>query len=185
MFEEVIRRAESKMAKAMEHTRKELATIRTGRASAALLEGIRVNYYDTSTPLNQIAGISVPEPKLLVVQPFDKTISEEIVKSIQRADLGLNPSSDGNVIRIPVPALNEERRRELSKVAAKQTEDGKVAVRQVRREANEELKKLEKAGDIPEDASRRAQTDVQKLTDEQIKRLDELLDRKRQEIMDV
>ncbi len=185
MDKAILARTEDKMKKAVEHTGRELASIRTGRANASLLDGVQVDYYGAPTPVNQLAAISAPEPKLLVVQPFDKTVAEDIVKAIQRADLGLNPGHDGNIIRIPIPALNEERRQELAKQASRQTEEGKVALRNVRREANDELKKLEKAGDIPEDASRRTQAEVQKLTDAQVKALDDLLEKKRREILEV
>jgi ribosome recycling factor len=185
MEQELLAKTEDKMKKAVEHTQRELNTIRTGRASAALLDSVRVDYYGAPTPLNQLASIAVPEPKLLVVQPFDKTVANEIVRAILRSDLGLNPSSDGNVIRVPVPPLNEERRKELTKLAARQTEEGKVAVRNIRREANDELKKLEKGSEISEDACRRTQAEVQKLTDREIAHLDEMLEKKRQEIMEV
>jgi ribosome recycling factor len=185
MDKEIVDRTKERMQKVVEHTQQELGTIRTGRASAALLDSVRVDYYGTPTPLNQCAAISVPEPKLLVVQPWDKSITDAVLKAIQRADLGLNPSSDGNLIRVPVPPLNEERRKELVKQAGRQAEEGKVALRNVRRDANDELKKGEKSGSIPEDVSRRAQGEVQKLTDDFTARLDTVLERKRQEIMEV
>jgi ribosome recycling factor len=185
MEKEILAKTETRMQKGMEHTQHELATLRTGRANASLLDGVKVDYYGTPTPLNQVAAISTPEPKLLVVQPWDKTVIDEVVKAIQRADLGLNPASDGNLVRIPVPALNEERRKELTKVAARLCEEGKVALRNIRRDANDELKKLEKAGEIPEDGSRRTQGDVQKLIDKYVKLLDEALESKQKEIMEV
>ncbi len=179
------KKAVERMEKAVEHVRHELATIRTGRASPALLDGVKVPYYGAPTPLNQVAAVSVPEARLLVVQPYERTIVTEVVKAIQKADLGLNPATDGTVIRLPIPPLNEERRKQLAKHAAKLTEDGKVAVRNIRREANEEIKKREHDKEISEDESRRAQTEVQKHTDQAIKRLDEILEKKRQEIMEV
>lgn len=185
MEQEILKRADEKMKKAVEHVRHELATIRTGRASAALLDGLRVLYYDTPTPINQVAAISVPEPRLIVVQPYERTLVPEVVKAIQRSDLGLNPSSDGTLVRVPIPPLNEERRKTLAKHAAKLIEDGRVAVRNVRRETNDELKKQEKDGKVSEDENHRAQTEAQKLTDQAIKRLDEILEKKRQEIMEV
>jgi ribosome recycling factor len=183
--QEILKRADEKMKKAVEHVRHELATIRTGRASTALLDGVRVAYYGNPTPINQVAAISVPEPRLLVVQPYERTLVPEVVKAIQKADLGLNPSSDGTVVRLPIPPLNEERRKTLAKHAAKLVEDGKVAVRNVRRDTNDELKKQEKAGKVGEDENRRAQTEAQKLTDQAIKKLEEILEKKRQEIMEV
>jgi ribosome recycling factor len=181
----VEKKAEERMGKAVDHVRHELATIRTGRASAALLDGIKVVYYGQPTPLNQVAAVTVPEPRLLVVQPYERPLVTEVVKAIQKSDLGLNPTSDGTVVRLPIPPLNEERRKSLAKHAAKIVEDGKVAVRSVRRELNEEIKKQEHDGKLSEDEARRAQADVQKHTDQSIKKLDEILEKKRQEIMEV
>ena len=179
------KKAEERMTKAIDHVRHELATIRTGRASAALLDGIKVPYYGNPTPLNQVAAITVPEARLLVVQPYERQLVAEVVKAIQKSDLGLNPGSDGTVVRLPIPPLNEERRKALAKHAAKIVEDGKVSVRNVRRELNDEIKKQEHDGKMGEDEARRAQTDVQKHTDQSIKKLDEILEKKRQEIMEV
>jgi len=181
----VDKKAEERMLRAVEHVRHELATIRTGRATASLLDGIKVPYYGSPTPLNQVAAITVPEARLLVVQPYERTLVQEVVKAIQKSDLGLNPASDGTVVRLPIPSLNEERRKTLAKHASKVVEDGKVAVRNVRRELNDEIKKLEHDGKMAEDEARRAQTDVQKHTDLSIKKLDEILEKKRQEIMEV
>jgi ribosome recycling factor len=181
----VDKKAEERMTKAVEHVRHELATIRTGRASAALLDGIKVDYYGHPTALNQVAAITVPEARLLVVQPYERTLVAEVVKAIQKSDLGLNPASDGTVVRLPIPTLNEERRKTLAKHAAKIVEDGKVAVRNVRRELNDEIKKHEHDGTMGEDEARRSQADVQKHTDQSIKKLDEILEKKRQEIMEV
>jgi len=181
----VDKKAEERMTRAVDHVRHELATIRTGRASAALLDGIKVPYYGNPTALNQVAAITVPEARLLVVQPYERTLVVEIVKAIQKSDLGLNPSSDGTVVRLPIPPLNEERRKALAKHAAKIVEDGKVSVRSVRRELNDEVKSQEQSGKMGEDEARRAQADVQKHTDQSIKKLDEILEKKRQEIMEV
>jgi ribosome recycling factor len=181
----VKQKAEERMEKAVEHVRHELATIRTGRASAALLDGVRVPYYGNPTPLKQVAAISVPEARLLVVQPYEQNLVPEVVKAIQKADLGLNPSTDGTVVRLPIPTLTEERRKTLAKHAAKLTEEGKVVIRGIRRDLNEELKKRQHDGEIGEDESRRSQDDVQKQTDQAIKKLDEILEKKRQEIMEV
>lgn len=185
MDQEILKRADEKMKKAIEHVRHELSTIRTGRASAALLEGVRVDYYGNPTPLIQVAAISVPEPRLLMVQPYERTLVPEVLKAIQKADLGLNPSSDGSLVRVPIPQLNEERRKSLVKHASKLVEDGRVAIRNIRRDSNEELKKQEKKGTVSEDEGHRAQAEVQKITDQAIKRLDEILEKKRQEIMEV
>jgi ribosome recycling factor len=173
------------MAKAVEHVRHELALIRTGRASPALLDGVKVLYYGNPTALNTIAAITVPEPRLLLVQPYERTIMQDVVKAIQKTDLGLNPSTDGTVIRLPIPQLNEERRKQLVKHASKLVEDGKVAIRNIRREVNDEIKKQEHDGDLSEDDSRRAMGEVQKHTDQSIKRLDEIMEKKRLEIMEV
>jgi ribosome recycling factor len=181
----VDKKAEEKMTKAVEHVRHELALIRTGRASPALLDGVKVLYYGNPTALNTIAAITVPEPRLLLVQPYERTIVPDVVKAIQKTDLGLNPSSDGTVVRLPIPTLNEERRKQLVKHASKLVEDGKVVIRNIRREVNEEIKKKEHDGDLSEDDSRRAMAEVQKHTDQSIKRLDEILEKKRLEILEV
>lgn len=179
------KKAEEKMMKAVEHVRHELALIRTGRASPALLDGVKVLYYGNPTPLNTIAAITVPESRLLLVQPYERTIVPDVVKAIQKTDLGLNPSSDGTVVRLPIPPLNEERRKQLVKHASKLVEDGKVAIRNIRRDVNEEIKEKERDGDLSEDDSRRGMAEVQKHTDQAIKRLDEILEKKRLEIMEV
>ena len=179
------KKAEERMAKAVEHVRHELALIRTGRASPALLDGVKVLYYGNPTALNTIAAVTVPEPRLLLVQPYERSIVPDVVKAIQKTDLGLNPSSDGTVVRLPIPPLNEERRKQLVKHASKLVEDGKVAVRNVRREVNEEIKKQEHDGKLSADDSHRSMAEVQKHTDQSIKRLDEILEKKRLEIMEV
>ncbi len=181
----VLRDAENKMQQAVQAARRELASIRTGRANPALLDRITVDYYGTPTPLNQMASISVPEARLLVIQPWDKSVLKDIEKAILSSELGLTPTSDGSVIRIQIPQLTEERRRDLAKLARKEAEDKRVAVRNVRRDANDELKRLEKEGVISEDDCRRAQTDVQELTDKYVKEIDELLAVKEKEIMEV
>lgn len=181
----VLREAEHKMQQAVQAARRELAGIRTGRANPALLDRVMVDYYGTPTPINQLASISVPEPRLLVIQPWDKSTLKDIEKAILGSELGLTPNSDGTVIRIQVPQLTEERRRDLARVARKEAEDKRVAVRNVRRDANDELKRLEKEGVISEDECRRAQAEVQQLTDKYIKEIDELLTLKEKEIMEV
>lgn len=173
------------MQQAVQAARRELGSIRTGRANPALLERIVVDYYGTPTPINQMASISAPEPRLLVIQPWDKSVMKEIEKAIMSSELGLTPNNDGAVIRIQIPPLTEERRREMARLARKEAEDKRVAVRNVRRDANDELKRLEKEGVISEDESRRAQTEVQQLTDKYIKEIDDLLAAKEKEILEV
>lgn len=185
MIDEVITDAKSRMQKAIEATRREFGSLRTGRASPALLEHIRVDYYNTPTPLIALASTTVPEPRLLVVKPFDKSVTKDIERAILKSDLGLVPSSDGTVIRIPIPALTEERRKDLVKIARKHGEEGRVAIRNLRREAKEMLEQLEEEGDISEDDARRAQERLQQLTDETITQLDRLLETKEHEIMEV
>ena len=185
MAQSVMTNAKTKMNATIESYQKELASIRAGRANAALLDRINVEYYGAPTPLNQMASISVPEPRLLVIQPYDKTIITEIEKAILRSDLGITPSNDGSLIRIAVPALTEERRKELVKNIKKVSEDAKVSVRNVRRDSNDELKKLEKSSEITEDELRTFTDDVQKITDDFIKQIDEITKQKENEIMEV
>lgn len=181
----VISNAKDKMTKAIQAYSRQLATIRAGRANPSLLDRITVDYYGMPTPLNQLAGISVPEARLLVVQPYDKSIVNDIEKAILKSDLGLTPTNDGNVIRISIPQLTEERRKELVKVVKKEAEEAKVAIRNIRREANDELKKLEKNGDITEDEQRGYIDDVQKITDEHIDKVDQLTKEKEKEILEI
>jgi ribosome recycling factor len=185
MIEEVFADARAHMHKTLEALRRDLAALRTGRASPALLEHIRVEYYGAPTPLVQLASISVPEPRLLVVKPFDRNTVKDIERAILKSDLGLVPNSDGVLIRIPIPPLTEERRRDLVKVARKHGEEGRVAIRNIRREAKELIEELEEDGDVSEDESRRAQERLQQLTDETIAQLDRMLAAKEQEIMEV
>lgn len=173
------------MEQAVQAARRELGSIRTGRANPALLDRITVDYYGTPTPLNQMASVSVPEARLLLVQPWDKSAIKDIEKAILTSELGLTPNSDGTVIRIQIPQLTEERRKDLARIARKEAEDKRVAVRNARRDANETLKRLEKDGTVSEDDSRRAQADVQELTDKYIKDIDELLAAKEKEILEV
>jgi ribosome recycling factor len=172
-----------RMDAAIEHVRRELAGVRTGRASVSLLDPVHVEAYGTSMPLNQVASLSIPEPTMIVAQPFDPTLMSAIEKAIQKSNLGLNPASDGKVLRIPIPALTEERRRELSRLVHKYTEDGRNSVRQVRRDANDRLKKLLKDHKISEDDERRALEDVQRLTDQHVNAIDELQKKKDQELL--
>lgn len=185
MLKDVFKEAERKMNAVIDATKREFATIRTGRATPSLLDRISVEYYGTETPLNQLANISVPEPRMLMVQPWDKSAVKAIEKAILASDLGLTPNSDGNVIRIAIPPLTEERRKELVKIVRKEAEEKRVAVRNVRRDANEEVKALEKSGEISEDESRRAQDDIQELTNKYISKIDELLAAKETEILEV
>src|SRR5215475_1109279 len=180
--EELIKGAQDKMAKSVEHAKSEFSTVRTGRASASLLDRIEVDYYGTPTPLRQLSTINVPEPRMLTVQVFDPSSIKAIEKAIQESDLGLTPSNDGKLIRLPMPQPTEERRKELVKVVRKLAEEGKVAVRNVRRDAVHHLKELKEVGS---DDERRAEENVQKLTDEHTKTIDDLLKHKEAEIMEV
>jgi ribosome recycling factor len=170
------------MHKAVENTKREFSGIRSGKATTSLLDIVRVDAYGSSVPLNQVAMVAAPEPRLLTVQPFDKSLSSAIEKAIREADLGLNPSSQGNLVRVPLPALSEERRKELVKVVHKLAEEGRIAVRHARTDALSRIKKLEK---VSEDDKARAEKDVQKLTDEHIKQIDALIHAKEAEIMEV
>lgn len=185
MINDVIKDTDQHMDKTVNALGHEFSGVRTGRASALILEKVTVEYYGTTTPIMQLANIKAPEPQLLVVEPWDKTAMGAIEKAIQSADLGLNPSNDGVVIRVPFPALNEERRRELVKLCKQYAEEARVGVRNIRRDANDRLKKMEKDGEISQDDLHRAEADVQKLTDRHIAALDEALKRKEQEIMEV
>ncbi len=185
MEKELLEDAKHRMDKAVEAVRTEFNTVRSGRASVGLLDRVHVDYYGTSTPLKQMANIAAPEPRLLTVQPFDKTAMRSIEKAIMESDLGLNPSSDGQVIRLPIPTLTEERRRDLVKLVHRLAEDGKVAVRNIRRDCMKDLKELVHEGEVGEDAEHRAEDQLQKLTDEHVHRVDELLKKKEAEILEV
>lgn len=185
MVKDVINEAVERMEKAINALKKDLATLRTGRATPALLDKILVDYYGVPTPINQMANISAPEPRLLVIQPWDKSVLGEIDKAIMKSDLGLNPNNDGTVIRLSIPQLTQERRAELVKLCKKKAEDGRVAIRNIRRDANEQLKDFEKSHDISEDDFKRGQDEVQKLTDKFIKEVDNILEMKEREIMEV
>ncbi|PIQ25168.1 ribosome recycling factor [bacterium (Candidatus Blackallbacteria) CG17_big_fil_post_rev_8_21_14_2_50_48_46] len=176
--------AEEKMEKSLQSIRIEFQSIRTGRANPAILNRIHVEYYGEPTPLQQLASVSVPEPRMLVIQPYDKSALQEIDRAIQKSDLGISPSNDGKVIRLNIPPLTEERRREFVKLAKKIAEDGKVAVRNVRRDAIEHIKKLEKDKHLPQDQSKDHQEEVQKLTDRFIDALDKAAADKEVEIME-
>jgi ribosome recycling factor len=179
---ELVKHAREQMHKAVENTRREFSSIRSGKASTSLLDTVRVEAYGSQVPLNQVGLVSAPEPRLLTVQPFDKSLTQAIEKSIRDSDLGLNPASQGGVIRVPIPSLTQERRKELVKVIHKLAEEGRVAVRHARGDAHSKVKKLEK---VPEDERNRGEKDIQKLTDDHIKQIDQLIAAKEAEIMEV
>ncbi|MEG6521679.1 ribosome recycling factor [Desulfotomaculum sp. 1211_IL3151] len=184
MVKEIISSAEGNMKKSVDVVRKEFGSLRAGRATPSLLDKISVSYYGTPTPINQLANISVPEARMLVIQPWDKSAIPEIEKALMKSDIGITPSSDGTVIRLAVPQLTQERRKELVKIIKKKAEEGRVAVRNIRRDANESLKAKQKNG-APEDEVKRGQDDLQKLTDKYVKEIDETVKAKEQEIMQV
>jgi ribosome recycling factor len=179
LFVEVKKRMDGQI----EHVRRELGGVRTGRASVTILDSVHVDAYGSSMPLNQVASLSVPEPQMIVAQPFDPSLLATIEKAIRTSNLGLNPTSDGKVVRIPIPALTEERRKEMSKIVHKYAEEGRNGVRQVRREANEKLKKLLKDHKISEDDERRGLDEVQKITDQHVTLIDDLQKKKDQELL--
>ncbi len=181
---EIYKDANARMKKSVEHVQHELSKVRTGRATPALLDTVKVEYYGSTVPINQVATVIAPEPRLIVVQPWEKRMIPEIEKAILQADLGLNPSNDGNVVRIPIPELSEERRKDLLKLVKKFCEDGRVAIRNVRRDANEHIKKLEKNHEISEDQSHDAHKEIQKYTDEFIEQIDKIMEHKEKEILE-
>ena len=185
LIDELLVDAKDRMAKSVESSRGELATVRTGRASPHLLDRIMVDYYGASTPLKQLANVATSDAKLLTVSPFDKSALKSIEKAIQDSDVGLTPSNDGNVIRLAIPELTEERRREMVKVVHGVAEEGRVAIRNVRRDVMGDLRELKKEGDVGEDDERRAEASLQKQTDEAIAEIDELLKGKEAEILEV
>jgi ribosome recycling factor len=184
-IEEFLADAKRRMDRSIEATHNEFNSIRTGRASPALLDRITIDYYGTATPLKSLASISAPEARLLVVQPFDPSSIKNIERAVQESDLGLTPSNDGKVVRLPIPPLTEERRKDLVKVVRRVAEDGKVAIRNVRRDVMQHLKELVVNGDVGDDEERRAEQQVQKITDEHTKSIDDLLKVKEAEIMEV
>ncbi len=184
-IDEFIQDATRRMDRSVDATREHLNTVRTGRASPALLDRVHVDYYGQPTPLRQLATIGAPEPRLLTVQPFDPSSLKAIEKAIQESDLGLTPSNDGKIIRLPIPQLTEERRKEYVRLARQMAEEGRVAVRNVRRDVMHHLKELVQNGEVGDDEERRAEERVQKLTDEHVKRIDELVKHKEAEIMEV
>lgn len=185
MNDEVISTARQGMNKAIDALKKDLSRVRTGRASTAILDEVVVDYYGTPTPLNQVGTLSVPEPRLITIQPWEKSLIPQIEKAILKSDLGLTPNSDGQIVRISFPPLTEERRREMVKLARRLGEDAKIAIRNVRREANETLKKLEKEKEISEDDLKRGEKDIQDLTDSFVQKVDETIDKKEKEVMEI
>jgi ribosome recycling factor len=185
MIDELVQDANRRMDKSVESAAHEFNTVRTGRASAALLDRIKIDYYGTETPLKQLATINVPEPRLLTIQPYDPGSIKAIERAIQESDLGLTPSNDGKIVRLPIPQLTEERRKELVKVVRHLAEEGRVAVRNVRRDVMHDLKELVRDGEVGDDEERRAEERVQKLTDEHVGKIEELLKKKEAEIMEV
>lgn len=181
----VLNDTKTKMENAIQAFSRELSSIRAGRANPSILNKLTVDYYGAPTPINQVAGISVPEARLIVIQPYDKTVMGDIEKAIMKSDLGLSPSNDGTVIRLAIPALTEERRKDLVKQVKKEAEDAKVGIRNIRRDANDDLKKLEKKSEITEDDLRSYSDDVQKLTDSYIAKIDEVAKDKEKEILEV
>lgn len=173
------------MEKAVDAMKHEFASVRTGKATPALLDMVRVDAYGSKMPLNQVATVTAPEPRMLIVQPFDKSLMKVVEKAIQEAELGLNPGNDGNVIRVPVPALTEERRKDMVKLLHKQAEEGRVAIRHARQEANKDIKAKQSKHELSEDDARRQTDQVQKLTDDYIGKIDQLLKAKEHEVMEV
>jgi ribosome recycling factor len=185
MVNDIVTELEGGIAKAHDSLKKELAKVRTGRANLALIDGVRVDYYGTMTPLNQVASCSTPDARLIVIKPWEKKLCGAIEEAVRKAELGVNPSSDGEVVRIPIPALTEERRRDLTKVVKRMAEDAKVAIRNQRRDANEMLKEYTKSGDITEDDEKQGLKKVQDSIDKGIAKVDEVVAKKEAEIMEV
>ena len=184
MVNEILETTGTRMDASVGDARHKLASVRTGRANLSVLDGVRVDYYGTPTPLNQVAKLAVPEPSLIVAQPFDPSTLPLIEKAIMASDLGLNPSNDGKVVRVPIPPLTEDRRKQLVKKVGQMAEEGKTGVRQVRRDANEEIKSAQKDGEVSEDDARRGLDEIQKITDEHTKQIDELAKAKEKELME-
>jgi ribosome recycling factor len=183
-MEAIYKDTKDKMEKAVISLKQEFSRLRTGRATPALLDGVRVEYYGSLTPLNQVANVSVPDPKMIVIQPWDQNALTAIEKAIIKTDLGLNPQTDGKIIRVPIPSLTDERRKDLVKLVKKQGEDSKVSIRNIRRQANESIKGKEKDKSISEDDSKKAQDNIQKQTDEYITQIDKIMQSKEKEILE-
>ena len=185
MIKELYKETEERMKKAVEAVGRELTGVRTGKATPKILDGIKVEYYGTPTPLNQLASINAPDPKTLIVQPWEKTVIPDIIKALQKADIGLNPIAESNIIRLPIPPLNEERRREMVKLVKKLGEDGKIAIRNIRRDANDKMKKAQKDSEITEDDLEKGQKKIQEYTDDFIKKISDIISQKEQEVMEI
>jgi len=185
MVKDVLKTQEDRMQKSLDSLKREFASLRAGRATPALLDKVMVDYYGTPTPVNQVAKVSVPEPRMIVIQPWEKTILRDIEKAILKSDLGLNPNSDGTTIRLAIPQLTQERRQEIVKTVNKKTEEAKVALRNIRRDGNEAVKKLEKSKEITEDEAKKGQESMQKLVDKYIKLVDAARSAKEKEVMEV
>lgn len=185
MYNDVIKKARSGMDKAVESLKKDMTKVRTGRASTSLLDDVMVDYYGTPTPLNQVGTLAVPEPRLITIQPWEKKLLADIERALFKADLGLTPTSDGNLIRLVIPPMTEERRKEMGKVVRKMGEDAKVGVRSARRDANDSMKKLEKNKEISEDDLKRGEKEIQDVTDSYVAKIDDLVAHKEKEIMEI
>lgn len=185
MSADILRAGEERMAKSLDALRRELSTIRTGRANPSLLEHLQVEAYETHVPINQVASLSAPEAHLILIQPWDRNVIQAIERALQRSELGLNPSNDGQVIRVPVPPLTEERRREFVKVVKQRAEEARVAVRNIRRDDMEQLRRLEHDGEMSEDQAQRAQAQLQKVTDRFVEQIDEVARRKETELLEL
>lgn len=185
MIEKIINRTREKMDQTINVLKKEYGAVRTGRASLALLDGMTVDYWGSPAPISQVASLSIPEPRLILIQPWEPKMIAEIEKAIQTSSLGLTPANDGKIIRVPIPALTEERRKDIVKIVKKMAEEQKVSIRNIRRDANDEIKKTGKEASISEDEIKKSQDEIQKLTDQFIHKIDEILKHKEQEIMEV
>lgn len=185
MINDVKQKTKTAMDKAIDALKRDLGKVRTGRASVTLLDDVMVNYYGTPTPLNQVGTLAVPEPRLITIQPWEKNLIPEIEKAILKSDLGLNPNSDGTLVRIAIPALTEERRKEMVKVLRRIGEDTKIAIRNIRRDGNDTLKKLHKDKEITEDDQKSGEKEIQEITDQHVKRVDEILEHKEKEVMEI
>ena len=184
MLDEILKKTRESMKKSLDYTKQQITKVRTGRASTSMLDSVKVDYYGAQTPLSQIANLSAPDPRSIVVQPYDRSILADIEKAIQAADLGFNPMNDGTIIRIPVPPLTEDRRKEFVKLCKKYAEEGKIAIRNIRRDMIETVRKAEKAKELTEDDKKYGEEEIQKITDEFIKQIDEILVVKEKELME-
>ncbi|ALC06208.1 Ribosome-recycling factor [Corynebacterium deserti GIMN1.010] len=185
MIDEILFEAEERMTSTVEHTREDLTTIRTGRANPAMFNGVMAEYYGVPTPITQMSSISVPEPRMLLIKPYEMSAMQEIENAIRNSDLGVNPTNDGQVLRVTIPQLTEERRKDMVKLAKSKGEDGKIAIRNVRRKGMDQLKKLQKDGDAGEDEVQAAEKELDKVTGRYVEQIDEVVSRKEKELMEV